>query len=97
MGRYLLLWQLENTRVPEKAKDRAMGWGMFVETIKKDMKDGIQRDWGAYVGEGRGYGIVEGNEIEVAALINQYSPYIRFEVKPLLTIEQTEEFLKTIK
>jgi len=97
MGKYLLLWQLETNRVPEKTKDRALGWTMFLETVKNDMKKGIQIDWGAIIGEGRGYGIVEGSEIEVAGLVNQYSPYIRFQVKPILTLEQTEEFLKTLK
>jgi hypothetical protein len=63
MGKYLLLWSLNQNLMPIDPKERASGWGMLMEMVKQDLSKGIQKDWGSFTGENRGYCIVEGVRI----------------------------------
>jgi hypothetical protein len=97
MPRYLLLWKIDNTRIPIEAKERAMGWSMLTAMVKQDMEKGLTKDWGATIGEGTGYAIVEGNEMDVALMVQQYAPYVQFEVKPIMSVKQIDEMLKAMQ
>ena len=57
MGKYLLLWEIDRTRLPVSPEERGIGWNMLLEMIKQDMKKGITKDWGAFVGELYGYAV----------------------------------------
>lgn len=94
MGRYLLLWELDRTKVPVDPKDRGVGYKMLVEMVKQDMKDGKTKDWGSFVGEFSGYSITEGTEVEIMNRLQQYFPYVYFKVHPVASIAQVEEMIK---
>jgi hypothetical protein len=65
MGKYLALWEIDQTKVPISPQERGAGWGALMDMIKEDPKKGILKDWGAFVGEINGYSIVEGTEVEI--------------------------------
>ena len=96
MGRYLLLWQLDPARVPVDPKERAAGWSGLMAMVHKDLEKGICKDWGAFVGEGSGYVVVEGTESEVSLMAQQYNPYCHFETHPLMSVNQIDDMLKTM-
>ena len=70
MGRYLLLWDIERTRVPLDPKERGAGFNMLLEMVKQDIKKGLTKDWGVFIGEHTGYSVVEGSEVEVMKQIH---------------------------
>jgi len=94
MGKYLLLWEVDTTRLPVNPKDRGAGWNALMETVKQDMKKGITKDWGAFVGELRGYSIGEGSELELMNSLQQYSPFVHFKVHPIASLSQVEDMIK---
>jgi hypothetical protein len=96
MGKYLLLWQLDPARVPVDPKQRATGWSGLMAMVKKDLEKGISKDWGAFIGEGKGYSIAEGSEAEVSIMIQQYSPYVHFETHPIMSANQIGDMLKAL-
>ena len=96
MGRYLLIWKLDSDRIPEDPKERAAGWGGLLNLVKKDFEKGMTKDWGTFVGEGKGYCIVEGSETEIAILMQQYSPYVQFETHPIMSVSQAEDMLNAL-
>ena len=96
MGKYLLLWQLDPARVPVDPKQRATGWSALMAMVKKDLEKGISKDWGAFVGEGRGYAIAEGSETEVSMMTQQYNPYVHFETHPIMSVSQVGDMLKAL-
>ncbi|MBW1732194.1 MAG: hypothetical protein JRH08_11480 [Deltaproteobacteria bacterium] len=96
MGKYLLLWRLDPARVPADPKERAAGWSGLMAMVERDLEKGISKDWGSFIGEGRGYAIIEGSEIEVSLMTQQYSPYVRFEVHPIMSAGQVEDMLKAM-
>ena len=96
MGRYLLLWEIDPTRIPVDPQQRAAAWKPLIEMVKRDMKKGISKDWGSFVGEGSGYGVAEGTEVEVANMLQQYAPFVRFKVHPIASLSQVEEVMKAL-
>jgi hypothetical protein len=97
MGRYLLLWEADETKIPLDPKVRQESWLAACEMVKQDFKSGIIKDWGVFLGQAKGFAIDEGTEEEIQKLILQYIPYFRFKVIPIRTIDQHIEALKNIK
>ena len=96
MGRYLMLWELDRTRIPVDLKERGVGLNMLLEMVKQDIKKGLIKDWGAFPGEFAGYTVIEGTEVEIMNLVQQYTPFVYFKVHPIASIAQVEEMIKAM-
>ena len=96
MGKYLMLWEVDTTRLPVNPKERGAGWNALMQMVKQDMKKGITKDWGAFVGELKGYAVNEGSELEVLNAVQQYSPFVHFKVHPIASVSQVEEMIKAM-
>jgi len=96
MARYILLWELDSTRTPDDPKERQKQWRTFQDMVVERLESGETKDWGKYVGEGRGYAIIEGTEMDAEELGNTYFPYVTFEVKQIISIEQAIEVVKAM-
>ena len=96
MGRYLLLWELDRSKIPVDFKERGKGWGQLIGIVKQHMKEGIMKDWGAFLGEMKGYCVVEGSDAEVIALVQPYTPYVFFETHPTGSVSQIDEMIKSL-
>ena len=96
MGKYLLLWEIDPTRIPVDPQQRATAWKPLIEMVKQDMKKGITKDWGSFVGEGSGYSVAEGTEVEIENLLQQFVPFVRFKVHPIASLSQVEEVMKAL-
>ena len=96
MGRYLVLWEMDQDKVPISPQDRGTGWATLTEMISEAMKKGITKDFGAFVGELRGYSILEGTEVEVSNELQQYVPFAIFKVHAIMSLKQTNEMIKAL-
>jgi len=96
-GKYLLLWEVDQTRTPVSPKERVTGWNASIAMVKEDIKKGITKDWGAFVGELNGYVIVEGTEVEIHTQMTRYSPFVRMKVHPILSLSQLDEVMKNFE
>jgi hypothetical protein len=96
MGRYLVLWEVDQSRVPVDAKERGGAWSLLMAMVKQDREAGKVKEWGAFAGEINGFAVYEGTEVEVASMLVQYSPYVSFNVHPLLSESQTNEVIKSL-
>jgi hypothetical protein len=94
MGKFFLKWSLDASRVPIDPKERGAGWTLLMNMIKDDRENGILHDWGAFPSEGKGYCIVEGSNLDVMKMTDKYVPYVSFEVYPVATILEVDEFRK---
>ncbi len=96
MGKYLLLWEIDRTRIPIDPKERGAGWGLLMAMVRQDIEKGISKDWGAFVGETNGYAVAEGTELEVLKMVQQYAPYVIFKVHPIASESQVNEMIKAL-
>ena len=97
MGKYLVLWEVDWTKIPIDRKERGMGWNGLLALVKSDIKQGITKDWGAFVGETKGYSIVEASEAEVGKQLQKYVPFTKFEIKAIATVDQVQEVIDDLK
>ena len=96
MGKYLYLWECDRTKIPVDAKERGVGFNMLMEMVKQDIKKGILKDWGAFVGEMKGYSVSEGTEVEILNMVQRYTPFVYFKVHPIASVTQVEEMIKAL-
>ncbi len=96
MGKYLYLWEIDRTKVPIDAKERGFGFNMLMEMVKGDIKKGITKDWGVFVGEHAGYSVVEGTEAEIMNQVQQYTPFVYFKVHPIGSVAHVDEMIKAL-
>jgi hypothetical protein len=96
MGRYLLLWELDPTGVPISPQERGTAWAVLIDMVKQDLRKGTLKDWGIFVGEGNGYAVAEGTEVEVANALQQYVPYVLFQTHPVASVSQIGEVIKAL-
>jgi len=96
MAKYLVLWQVDETRIPVNPQERTAILEGSIAMVEQDSKKGISKDWGQFVGEGRGYGIAEGTEVEVTAMLQQYAPYVQFEVHPVMSARMVRQAIKAM-
>ena len=96
MGKYLILWEIDRTRVPADPQQRATAWKPLIEMVKQDMKEGKTKDWAAFVGGLKGYSVAEGTEVEVASLLLRFAPFVHFKTHPITSLSQVEETIKAV-
>ena len=97
MGKYLVIWEIDQTKIPINPKERGEGWGMLMAIVRQDIEKGLTKDWGAFVGETKGYSINEGTEVDVMNGLQQYMPFCFFKVYPVATESQANEMIKALK
>jgi hypothetical protein len=96
MAKYLILWEVDQTKVPIAPQERGAGWSALMNMVKQDIEKGISKDWGAFLGELNGYAIAEGTELEVMNMLQQYVPFVLFEVHPIASVSQVDEMIKAL-
>jgi len=96
MGKYLVLWEIDQTKIPADPKERKDAWILFMAVVRQDIEKGIVTDWGAFVGETKGYSINKGSEVEVMKTLQQFVPYCIFSVHPIATEGQVNEMIKAL-
>jgi len=96
MAKYLLLWRIDTSRTPATPQEQRALYEASLAMVEQDAKTSVSKDWGQYVGESRGYGIAEGTEVEVAAMLQKYAPFVQFEVYPVMTTRMVRQVIKTM-
>ena len=96
MGKFLLLWEIDQTKVPIDRKERGAGLGALLDMVKQDIEKGILKDWGSFVGELKGYAVAEGTEVEIGNLIHRYVPFVFFKTYAIASVSQVDEVLKAL-
>ena len=96
MGRYLLIWEVDESKIPINPEERKVGWLAAIEMTKQDMKAGLTKDWGSFLGQTKGFSITEGTEDDVIRETLKYIPYFRFKLYPLVSIEKLEAAIKAM-
>jgi hypothetical protein len=97
VGKYLVLWELDESRLPIDPKERGAAWAMSMAMVKNDLATGTATDWGAFVGAHQGYTIHEGTEVEVGVTMQQYVPFVKFKVIPIASVDQVSQVVAAIQ
>lgn len=97
MAKYLILWEVDANRIPVDMKERAAAWSVMTDMVKQDIADGGTVDWGAFVGEMRGYTVSEGeNLVAMSTSLQRFVPWLNLTVHQVMTLEEVTEAIKAI-
>jgi len=96
MGKYLILWEADESKIPIDTAERQVGWQMATEMVRQDMNDGLVKDYGSFIGQPNGFSIAEGTEEAVLNMAIKFMPFFRFKVIPIASIDQVEAAIKTM-
>jgi hypothetical protein len=88
MARYLVLWEIDTTKTPEDPKAKKAQYLAFGDLVKKQLQEGAVKEWGLFLGSAEGYNIFEGSNVELQTLIGMWTPFIRFNTRELMTIDE---------
>ena len=94
MARYLMLWELDRSRIPTDPKERAAAWTALTKMVKQDLAEGRAESWGSFVGGLKGYCLAKGDDMEIAAMVQKYTPYVYFQAFAVAGIETVEKILR---
>ncbi len=94
MTKFLTLWELDRTRIPDSPEDQLKYYAMLLNMIKEDMKNGRTIGFGAFAGGFKGYVIREGTELEIHMEISKYAKFTNYKTYPFLEVSQLEEMFK---
>ena len=94
---YLILWEADMSYFPTDQEERAKLVVSMAERVKKDLESGDTKMWGISVGGGHGFSITENDPKEVYGILSTYTPYIQFEVQPMLSVDEMIDVLKSMK
>jgi len=96
MARFLALWEADDARLPGDPKARGAGYEEALKFIREEMKKGVIKDWGAFVGTTHGFIVYEGTEVEVSNSLQHFIPFYSFKVYPVASVDQAEEMTKAL-
>jgi hypothetical protein len=94
MSKFYIMWHKNQSIIPINPEEQAKLWMNLLEWVRADMKAGIFKDWGACCDSASGYCIAESDEVSLHSRILKYQPYIIFNVKPVLTVDQTVDSIE---
>ncbi len=96
MGKFLVLWEVDQTKIPIDPKERGDGWSLLMAMVGQDLEKGIVKDWGSFSGESKGYSIYEATTIELMKSLQQYVPFCIFKVHPISTVVDVNEMISSL-
>jgi hypothetical protein len=96
MARYMVLWEVEASRIPEDPKTKKALLLGFQELVKKQLKEGIVKEWGLFTGEMSGFTIFEGSAVDLHTFNTQWVPFVKFTTKEIMTVDEVNKATKAL-
>lgn len=96
MGRYLSLWEIDPSKLPEDPEEQFELFNRLLDMVKEDIKNGIIKDFGTFLDGNSGYSIDEGTEEEIVLSTMRYCPYVKCNIRPVISIDQLDGIMKKL-
>ena len=94
MSKFYVRWQLNPLANPPDPEERVKIWMKMLEEVRKDIKSGVFKDWAICSDMSAGYCTTELDEAMLHTGILKYVPYIAFDIKLVLSLDQSIESIK---
>ena len=88
MAKFYFRWHLNPMLIPTKPEELGKLWISMLEMVKADLKSGALTDWGMCSDSSAGYAFAETDEKSLHTTILKWIPYVIFDVKPVITVDQ---------
>jgi hypothetical protein len=93
--KYFSLWETDMSRISSDPKEMAESMTKAIEMSKQWLKNHPGAEWGAFIGEHRGYVMADLSATELMEANLMFSPYIHFKNFQAVTINEYEDAFKS--
>ncbi|MDG6256766.1 MAG: hypothetical protein QCH35_04125 [Methanomicrobiaceae archaeon] len=94
MTKFYMRWHMNPMTIPTNPEERGKLWISMLEMVREELNSGGFTDWGICSDLSAGYAFAETDEKSLHASILKWIPYIVFDIKPVLTVDQSIENVK---
>ena len=95
MPKFHVKWELNSHMTLVSAEERVKLWLSMLEMVKAEMQTGKLVDWGHKGDSSGGYAVWDGvSEEEAFTSMLKWMPYVDFDSKPVLSVDETITSLK---
>ena len=94
MSKFYIRWHLNPMFIPTNPDERGRLWMSLLERVKIELSSGMLKDWGICSDSSAGYALSESDEAMLHTAIQKYIPYVSFDIKPILSVDQSIESIK---
>ncbi len=94
MTKFYMRWHLNPVLIPTNPEERVKSWMSMLEMVKADLKSGGISDWGMCNDASGGYAFADTDEKTLNTTILRWMPYVIFNIKPVLTVDQIMDSIK---
>jgi hypothetical protein len=96
MPKYLTTWKIDKSKMPVDNKENMEIMMKMMEITGQFLKESPGNDWGQFIGETSGFGIVNGSWQDVARVCLQLRPYVDFQVHQVASFDEAIESHKAL-
>lgn len=96
MTKFFMRWHFNPTAIPKNPEEQGKLMLSMLETVRADLNSGALTDWGLCrdasgqcSDSSEGYMLAESDEKTIHATIRKWSPYVMFDIKAVMTVDQT--------
>ena len=89
-------WQMNMQFTPLDPEERVKLWLSMLNMVKADLETGAFTDWGICYDTSAGYAFSELSEQDLYEVMLKWMPYVEFDVKPVLDVDQVIESIKKV-
>ena len=94
MAKYFMTWEVNESAFPTEPKQMAAAVVKMMEAVKQGIAEGRTTDWGAFVGENKGYSVGETSALELNKNLQRFAPYVKFTVREVVSADDVLETFK---
>ena len=94
---YLTLWEMNESLIPKDPEERGKLLMSMAEMTKKAVDSGEIKMWGVGAGGDCGFTVGDRDPKDIFASSMQYIPYVKMEVKPMLSIDEVIDVMKEMQ
>jgi hypothetical protein len=94
--KYVTLWEMDMARFPADPVESGKIMMKLIQMVKQWQKDTPGSDWGAFLGENRGYSVGARTPEEIMQINMMYKPYVQFKVYQAMSIDEVEAGMKNL-
>jgi len=101
MAKFYMRWHFNPKSIPTNPEERGKLMLSMLEEVRADLKSGALTDWGLCSDSSgqcsdssEGYAFSETDEKSLHVTIRKWSPYVIFDIKPVIDVDQVIASIK---
>ncbi len=96
MPKLFNLWEMDMSRMPTDPNERMAILRKLMEITKQYLKENPGSEWGAFIGENKGYSMGAKSWQNLTKITQMLAPYVRCKIYQAISVDEVEELFKSL-